>query len=383
MYRIFLYIYLLLKPFYTMSGGGFQISDLFIPIAFIFFLISKDSKNLFAKSIKGNGKLLIYTILANVINLLYFIMYLSPKLLISNLCLIFIFIGIICFENSIKNTNFLLNVNKILKLNIVIQLIIFLLGLGRYYCLVRYQGTFNDPNQFGFYILLSCSTIYILNNKLSKKSTISNLLFMSISTFLIFQCASTGMFLGISIFLGLYLVNLFIKMNKKNVGKYIIVAIILVLFVNLVNFIFPNNFFEKVTTSNIVERTKKKVNNFDTGEVSFAQERGLDKITMYPQYVIFGAGEGVYERFQTYYVNEMHSTFPSMLFYYGIIPFMFVVLWFLGKLKNIKFDYIVPTVAIIMESFTLLNQRQLLFWVFFILIYYFNNEYKDDERVDF
>lgn len=47
--------------------------------------------------------------------------------------------------------------------------------------------------------------------------------------------------------------------------------------------------------------------------------RGYDRILNYPEYILFGAGEGAYERFRSeLYGSELHSSFGTLLFCYGI-----------------------------------------------------------------
>ena len=50
------------------------------------------------------------------------------------------------------------------------------------------------------------------------------------------------------------------------------------------------------------------------------------------------------------------------MFYYGIVPFFILMYWVYLNLKGLKLKQYIPYIAILIESFTLLNQRQLLFW---------------------
>lgn len=49
--------------------------------------------------------------------------------------------------------------------------------------------------------------------------------------------------------------------------------------------------------------------------------RGYDRICKYPEYLLFGAGEGAHYRFaeKSLFLGEIHSSWAGVLFYYGII----------------------------------------------------------------
>ena len=51
------------------------------------------------------------------------------------------------------------------KVNIGVQLLIYLTGRGRifreYWGAVRYQGTFNDPNQLAFFLFMMILLLYL------------------------------------------------------------------------------------------------------------------------------------------------------------------------------------------------------------------------------
>jgi hypothetical protein len=55
------------------------------------------------------------------------------------------------------------------------------------------------------------------------------------------------------------------------------------------------------------------------GRYDSMEARGYDRILNHPEYVLFGAGEGAYNRFRsTLFGSEIHSAFGTLLFSYGI-----------------------------------------------------------------
>ncbi len=56
-------------------------------------------------------------------------------------------------------------------------------------------------------------------------------------------------------------------------------------------------------------------------DATFAEERGNDRLWDYPEHLLIGAGEGAYERFANpgQVARELHSSFGSIVFSYGIV----------------------------------------------------------------
>jgi hypothetical protein len=81
------------------------------------------------------------------------------------------------------------------------------------------------------------------------------------------------------------------------------------------------------------------------GEYDTAAARGYDRIVNYPEHILFGAGEGAYERFRSdLYASELHSSYGTLLFCYGIVG---TVLFTIGLFSLCKGDlrcalYLIP-----------------------------------------
>ena len=102
----------------------------------------------------------------------------------------------------------------------------------------------------------------------------------------------------------------------------------------------------------------------------------------YPQYILYGSGEGEYTRFtKTYHQDEIHATLPSILFYYGIIPTLILLSWVYSKIKKASIKTLIPLISIFMESFTLLNQRQVLFWILILFVSFTTVKEKKEEII--
>lgn len=370
--RKLLFLYILLKPFYFWESGLPQISDLVLLAVFVLVLLNSKTKKL-QKDVNNNRYFLFFLFFIIVINIIYSLIYSSQKFIIHSSYYLFDFIGIIVFSFILKNDKKTYkSILLAFKLDLLIQLIIFSIGVGRQYSLNRYMGTFNDPNQFAYFCLLSFSYIYILNNKIlgQKRNT---LIYFLIVCFLIAESASTGMLLGMIVFIIFSSVAMFAKIlkNLKHYLKKIIPIIVFIICGFFIYSVFGNTFFTKGGVQSIAifsrfEEKKDKVNG--KGDISLWKERGYDRMLHYPYYLIYGAGEGEFSRFtKAYHQGEFHATLPSILFCYGIIPFIFILIWLFKKIHNQEAVYLSILSTLIIESFTLVNSRQVLFWTIFVL----------------
>ena len=117
--------------------------------------------------------------------------------------------------------------------------------------------------------------------------------------------------------------------------------------------------------------TRKRTKFGGSWLYSFIRDRNLVGVINHPEVFLYGSGGGHMERFSiTGDRRELHSTWIALAFYYGIIPFLFLISWIQRNLKGIKKIYLVPILALVIESFTLVNFRQPTFWILFVLVGY-------------
>ena len=443
---LLMYMYFILKPLYLLQSGGMQAADYVLVGAFMCFIIYRiQTKNY--KIDKGNKVYLLFTACTCVINGIYFLIYKHISFIISSSWYVFIGMFLLVISECYMRQDVLKRIYNIININIYIQFVIWLFKLGRVYLGVRYMGSFNDPNQYGFFMLTSIFFIYILEKILKLKH---NYISYVIAIFLLYLSLSTGSFLGIVTFLGLLvcinikniksIINIsFIKkfINKiKNNKKPIIISSLLLLFFTVMSFLFINEVYGGIrnllvkdefvkrivykieNVENTIKQTINKAMNSteqtwkqetpekvvnqeiqkqETDQVvnqeiqkqeseqlmnqdqkvesknkivrspNILEERGYDKILLYPEKILYGAGQGLDKRFKTYHDGEFHATFPSILFYYGIIPFLIICYWIYINIKKVDFSRMIIYISVFLESFVLLNQRQPLFWFLILL----------------
>ncbi len=373
--------YLLLKPYYFFSSGNIQPADVFLILAFasyiIYSRINPSIKKSISKSINDNKEVVLFFALTLIINSVYFMVVGELKFIFSSLYYIFNLMAIISFAYFFKDKYFAKIIRSVFKFNLLIQLIVYILGVGRFYDASRYMGTFNDPNQFAFYVFISFLFIFMINI-INKDKPIS-IGYLALTIALIISSGSTGMILGIVGFISVYLIYFIYNLSTRGrlirptlylLTSIMMGTILVWILVPMPTIQYSYNSLITMAHSNPVAGRVLQKSERASGEadVTLVEERGYDKILHYPEYVLYGAGEGAYSRFPiSSSVNEIHATFPSILFYYGIIPFMVLASWLYKKIKTSQPVLLIPYAALIAESFTLLNQRQSLFWIFFLM----------------
>lgn len=158
---------------------------------------------------------------------------------------------------------------------------------------------FNNPNQLGYYALLSAGIVMLAQRRL-RLSTIQVTIGLAASSYLALLSASKAALASIA---GLGTVLL--------ISKFRTIVLMSLVFVVL---IFTDNPF-----SNAIDRAQARIENDKS--LQFVDERGYDRILNYPEYCVLGAGEGGYTRFRETSLigsHELHSSMGTLFFCYGI-----------------------------------------------------------------
>lgn len=370
--KIFYLMFWLLKPFYIGASGSLQIGDMFILLSFVFVIFDRNVK---AKFEKIDRNLYVFFAFVFFINSIYFMIYRNTDFIKAIFYYLFNFLGVFIGRIYFSDDGFLKLFDKVLKFNLLVQLAVYFIGAGRWMGnTTRYMGTYNDPNQLAFAVLTTYCLIYCLSRKINAKYRFA---YFTIAFFLILQTSSTGMFMGLAF---LVVSEIYFKLStieKKSIKVLysffliIITAMVILLAVYLVFFGDELEF-----DSNIFQRIQAKLNKGDNVVDGLIEDRNLTGFFEYPENILYGSGEAQHERFRRT-DGELHSTWLGLLFYYGVIPFGFLISWIKGNLKNVD-KYIIPVyISIFVEALTLINHRQPSFWALIVLGSFIVNKKRD------
>ena len=361
--RISHYIFalaLLVKQFYLLPSGSFQIGDALFILSLICFLAESKFRLVLRKN---DYAILAYVGCVAIINMIYSFIegYNFNKATLYYLFSLIVIVTFVNLNSELYSKKFLLLLSRISKLSICIQVLAFVSGLGRWYAGSRYEGTFNDPNQYGVFILFSMFLIVLIDSFYQKKTII----WLIVCTFLIFISASTGMLVGLAAF---FAVGLYYRMKENRFMSYFLPLVILILFTVLICIINGVIVVDLPSTNNaFLNRIINKYNSMilSNGFSSIVSDRGWTRVLECPEFLLYGSGEGGYSRFGT--SLEIHSSVLGPLFYYGIIPFCLYIYWCFSKIKYLDPIYYCIFVGLFLESVFLVNTRQPLFWILFLL----------------
>lgn len=353
---IFWFLYLLLFPFHIFEEGSVQIADVLILIGIAFNL-----KSMF--KVYFNNNLLkvffYYTFYSLIVGIFYWILYQEPSFLKNPLNYMYCFTFILFISVQAQNKNF--NIITIISVfvSLLIQLITFLKFASNEE--LRILIYFNNPNQLGFWAInmLFILLLYFLTLELSRLYKI--IILISIFLSLIFVIMSISQAAIVASF---FMISVFII--SKGYYKILFTTVIFIFILFGAKTI---DTFKNITIyENAINRIEARLDGKDDN--GGIEGRNYNRIIDFPKFLIFGSGEGKNERFGTQDLNEIHSTFPNILFSYGVIglilflyPFYFIIK------KNI---FSITLILLFYLSFTFLHNmiRWPLFWVIPILVYY-------------
>lgn len=364
-------LFWLLKPIYSRESGTLQIADLVFVMSFVSWIFINRANLVLSST---NGWFACFVSGVFIVNSIYAALYHNINFMLQTSYYMFNLLIVLEFSDMASNNRFLKALMKVTVFNLLLQLIVLFLRTGRYYDSVRYMGTFNDPNQFSFFVLASFLLIYILLRYFAGTNgrgvMLKSLSLFTIAFFLISQGTSTGALLGIAAFIFMLIIA-FVS-SKKSPGFMFLKIVIYFFFGAFVvytvltgltsDFVksgrYSDNFF--------IMRLAEKFGKITSGGIrAIMEERGISNVLENPLYLFFGAGEGGNARFA--FSGEVHSTLIGIAFYYGILPFMLLLKWIRENTRNVQGMLLPVFFALLVESLILANQRQPILWMIIVL----------------
>lgn len=388
----FFFLAVFLKQFYLLPSGSVGVADLFFAAAALtaFFSVRKNWRKFVYREDIPWG---IFLVLSAMVNGFYFIRTRNLDLPLHTMYWIYSVVLIWTFR-TLHSERFMDGLCWICRCNIVFQLVTFLYGRGRYFYEpwggTRLMGTFNDPNQFAFFVFTMMLVLFMEYRRKAVYTVKTRAAFWGmflIGVFLIVKAKSTGMFIGLLAFFAVLAGQFFWDRcchSKRRKLWWIGGALCAVLLVFGVYRIWPGANFDVTQPGyTLLDRIQQKIWKLTTGNIyDLLYDRSAERLVLTPQYLLYGAGEGFFERFIPYdgfeqllspgvfdvfHVNEIHSSFFDVWFSYGLIPTAFLVYWVGKNVKRCEWTQLAAVLAMLVESFTLMNCRQPFFWFIIVM----------------
>lgn len=209
----------------------------------------------------------------------------------------------------------------------------------------RGQLFFNNPNQLGYYALL-CACLFAMTQRPLEIPRLWSGIGVTCCAYLAVLSASRASLAGILVLL---LVLVFSNPRTIIIGSLVGIAMISL----------------GGPLSNAIDESALRATTERDPKMSFAEERGYDRLWEYPQHLIIGAGEGDFERFarEGERPRELHSSFGAILFGYGVIGVGLFVVFFVRVLKGAETREMLMIVPAMIYTVAHQGLRFTMFWV--------------------
>ncbi len=211
--------------------------------------------------------------------------------------------------------------------------------------LFRETGFFNSPNQLGYYALLA-ACLFAMTQRPLRISRLRASIAVTSCAYLALLSASRGALAGIAVLLFVLVFS-----NPKTVIIASVAAIGLLVVGGPV--------------SKAIDAAEQRTTQVRNPNITFAEERGYDRIWRNPEYLLLGAGEGAYERFAApgEHARELHSSFGSVLFGYGVVGISLFLVFFVRVIKGAPWRMSAMLVPALVYTVAHQGLRFTMFWV--------------------
>jgi hypothetical protein len=173
---------------------------------------------------------------------------------------------------------------------------------------MRGQVLFNNPNQLGYFAVLSASIILLSQRRGGISTWLASAGLLAAMYLAVFSSSKAALG-SIAILLAITTIN---RLRTALVVGLIAGALLLT----------------SDTLTSVIDRADDRISSDQS--YGFFEERGYDRIINHPEYWLLGSGEGYYKRFDETTVigdHELHSSAGTIFFCYGIAGSL-VFLWF-------------------------------------------------------
>jgi hypothetical protein len=340
--------YVVLKPYYLLPSGLPQVGDLLIAGALpLAMLLPRPRKSRDERRFQWS--LMLFCGYAAAVSLTWTFLLMDPGVAVSatyyafNLCLM-----IVCLRvGGLYPKTTLLVIAYAIAVSAALQAA----SIGLSFNTERFRqiASFNNPNQLGYWSLLSLCLLWCIAGKVKIKWYIQ-------APTVIFLLYTTGVALSKS---GMISAAFLCVLHLVKKPRLLFVAMLALA---------PAYLMLENTT--LVERINTRLENIGQQSDDTLETRGYGRIVDYPQYLALGAGEGGVYRFSSEFdtTHEMHSTLGTVLFSYGLVGLTIfaAAIWYLYRVSSDgRFLYVLPA---FLYGFTHQGLRFSFFWLLLSVI---------------
>ena len=361
------FCFLVASPFYVFPSGNPQPGD------GIFLILAALSFSGFAITIYNYQNLYLacalFMAVVTLVNLSWWTVYYELRFLMSTIFYVYNLLVLITVASLFSNLPDQLA--RLTRYGILVCLFIelfFVLFVGSTHN-SRAIGTFNNPNQLGYWALISCS-VWLVTKRHEAIGAI-DILAGALFVFLVLESLSKAALVGVAMLIIFALYFQSVKGTHALASfVFLIVAVIIASFTPFFQnamLDFFNNFFTEGFGSELIQRFE----GVEEEREKDLAHRGYDRIFEYPEHLILGSGEGAYHRFTITMTKdiEFHSIWGTIVYGYGIAGTFtfFGLLYVVFRRALIRhFFYFLPMAA---YGITHQGLRFSMLWIFFGVVF--------------
>jgi hypothetical protein len=331
---------ILASPFYLYASGLPQPAHILMLIASIFIVLI--NKDFCIQIVKSNKYFTAFLSVVLIVNLAYFIMHEKSIFIINSIYWmygVFIMMAVMCvFDDKWLNEW----VKKFILFQLSVVSVSYLIGWGGFSFWPRYEYFLNGPNQLAYFSLALLIIYTVLEN--------GEISFGLMCAYFLTACAivMTGARSMYIAFVPIIVILLLVA--RGNYGKMLLVILVPIavyyIFVILelpwyvpteAERLAGKNYNVGNNTLNRFAELCISCNSTDYYSIEYQlRARGYLRLMDYPQYLIFGAGQGMDERFGELngFTYEIHSSLFGLWFYYGLTGIVLFLIAIYKLFKN-------------------------------------------------
>ena len=301
-------LYFVTKPIYLFPSGGLQIADVF-PVLAILMIIPTAKIQLPVDSAKTTVVLFLFVLYTIIVNAFWAVSLHNFEFLKVCAFYLYNFILFLLFQHyAVKHHDYFF---KLVALSLIIAVLVQVIlsfvispptGL-------RQMIVFNNPNQLAYWTLLSACIFSACTFRIKLHFAALAVFYASILYLILISLSKAAMFATVAL--------LFILILNR--PRFLFIA----LAVGIPALIFLQD-------GQILENVFHRLDSLGEQRDDSLSARGYDRIWLYPEFLIFGSGEGAQARFNPQHFfdqYEFHSTLGTVLFSYGVVGFTLFVLF--------------------------------------------------------
>lgn len=227
----------------------------------------------------------------------------------------------------------------------------------------RATGTFNNPNQLGYWALLVMACLAVVKER--TPLGILDVLALGAGFYVLMLSLSKAA--SISGMLLILLIVAFCRCRRE-AGLALAAALVL----GVLYQVAAGGLVERFMSFESVANLSHRLSTIGQSEDDNLLHRGYVRLIQNPQYLAFGAGEGGFERLTEIaerQSKELHSTLGTILMSYGLVGlalFGLLLLVIFGRAPLASIAYLGP---VMLYSVTHVGVRFSEFWIFLALVY--------------